>query len=379
MLRTAGKTTALRMLTGDLAPTSGDAIVGGAPMTTDRKEAYRTLGYTYVLLLLCFVLTPLPLVFFSWAALSFGRLRVCVLRHRPQHDALFDLLTGAEVLQFYARIKGLNPDMVPGLVDAALAKLDLTKYKDQQTKEYSGGNKRKLSLCVALLGGSKTMFLDEPSTGVDPVSRRALAEVIKAARGGRSIILTTHLLDEADLICTRIAIMVRLCLCHFVILYFPVPCVFVACRHSHPLFSALCGPGCWTHGCTGNVAALEKCVRRRVCRGSRGVARARGRLEGAHAVLHGQRKAGRKLRRVRAVPHERHQAERSVCSHGSQQGTAGVGNVLCVPDVPGASVFAFCANAGSCRRCCSGRQISDIVNHHAHSSFFLSTRIFFLQ
>jgi len=126
---------------------------------------------------------------------------------------LMDHLTGREMLQVFAGIKGIPEDQVDAVVESLIARMGLTQHADNATKGYSGGNKRKLSMALALIGSPKLVFLDEPSSGMDPFARREMWKVISSSLAGCSVILTTHFMEEADALCQRIGIMVngRLC------------------------------------------------------------------------------------------------------------------------------------------------------------------------
>jgi ATP-binding cassette subfamily A (ABC1) protein 3 len=169
----AGKSTAMAVLTGDVRATRGDAIINHSSVSSDLDSVYAKLGYC------------------------------------PQADGLIDLLTGRETLTMYAELKGIDPTLIPQLVERFLDAFTLRPHADKQTEQYSGGNKRKLSLAVALIGAPKVVLLDEPSTGVDPVSRRAMWSIISGAKKNRAVVLTTHALEEADVLCDRIGIMVN--------------------------------------------------------------------------------------------------------------------------------------------------------------------------
>eukprot|EP01006_Ploeotia_vitrea_P052557 TRINITY_DN67703_c4_g1_i7.p1 TRINITY_DN67703_c4_g1~~TRINITY_DN67703_c4_g1_i7.p1 ORF type:complete len:613 (-),score=314.03 TRINITY_DN67703_c4_g1_i7:62-1711(-) len=168
----AGKTTTLRMLTGDEVPTSGTAYMNQKNILTQMTEIRHLLGYC------------------------------------PQFDALLPTLTGRETLTLYSRIKGVREDKISGYVDRMINQLGLTAYADEPCGGYSGGNKRKLSVGVSLVGNPSIVILDEPSTGMDPGARRWLWQLIASTMVGRSVILTTHSLDEAVALCSRIGIMV---------------------------------------------------------------------------------------------------------------------------------------------------------------------------
>ncbi|KJE92513.1 ATP-binding cassette transporter subfamily A [Capsaspora owczarzaki ATCC 30864] len=167
----AGKTTLMSILTGLYAPSSGDAFVGGCSVVTDIEGVRRSLG-------LC-----------------------------PQFDVLFDNLTVAEHLRFFCRVKGLDESAVEAEVDSMITDLNLTDKRNEPARTLSGGMKRRLSVAIAFVGGSKIVMLDEPTAGMDPHARRATWELILKHKKGRTIILTTHFMDEADLLGDRVAIM----------------------------------------------------------------------------------------------------------------------------------------------------------------------------
>ena len=171
----AGKTTTLSMLSGEFQPTSGDASLGGVNLLTEVHKCRRKIGFC------------------------------------PQFDALFELLTAREHLELYARIKGIYEADIPAVVNGKIAEMGLTEYADRAAGTYSGGNKRKLSVAIAMIGEPSIVFLDEPSTGMDPVARRFMWEVISdivTKREKCSLILTTHSMEECEALCTRIGIMV---------------------------------------------------------------------------------------------------------------------------------------------------------------------------
>ena len=170
----AGKTTTFRMLTGELVPTGGDATLDGQSILRDIYKVQQRIGYC------------------------------------PQFDALYSELTASEHLQLYARLRGVPPKDQKKVVDWALEKLCLTPYANKTSGTYSGGNKRKLSTALALLGHPPIVFLDEPTTGMDPHSRRFLWDLIlDLIRDGRSVILTSHSMEECEVLCTRLAVMVN--------------------------------------------------------------------------------------------------------------------------------------------------------------------------
>ncbi|XP_046522805.1 phospholipid-transporting ATPase ABCA3 isoform X3 [Equus quagga] len=169
----AGKTTTLSMLTGLFPPTSGRAYISGYEISQDMVQIRKNLG-------LC-----------------------------PQHDVLFDNLTVAEHLYFYAQLKGLSRQKCPEEVKRMLHILSLEDKRDSRCRFLSGGMKRKLSIGIALIAGSKVLMLDEPTSGMDAISRRAIWDLLQQQKSDRTILLTTHFMDEADLLGDRIAIMAK--------------------------------------------------------------------------------------------------------------------------------------------------------------------------
>ncbi|XP_070199010.1 phospholipid-transporting ATPase ABCA3-like isoform X2 [Littorina saxatilis] len=167
----AGKTTTMSMLTGFLPPTAGTAYVHGLDIRTDMAAIRQSLG-------LC-----------------------------PQHDVLFGSLTVQTNLSFFARMKGCPGSMVKAEVDTVLEEVGLAVKRSDLASALSGGQRRKLSVAIALVYGSKVVVLDEPSSGMDPQARRNLWHILQHQRTGRTMLLTTHYMDEADVLGDRIAIM----------------------------------------------------------------------------------------------------------------------------------------------------------------------------
>ncbi|CAM9800357.1 unnamed protein product [Lampetra fluviatilis] len=169
----AGKTSAFRMLTGDTHATAGDARLEGYSILSQLSSVQSRLGYC------------------------------------PQFDGTDELLTGREHLQLYARLRGVREDDLERVVDWAVSTLGLIYIADRSAGSYSGGNKRKLSTAIALIGNPPLVFLDEPTTGMDPKARRFLWNCILAiVQAGRSVVLTSHSMEECESLCTRMAIMV---------------------------------------------------------------------------------------------------------------------------------------------------------------------------
>ncbi|XP_072051924.1 LOW QUALITY PROTEIN: phospholipid-transporting ATPase ABCA3-like [Amphiura filiformis] len=170
----AGKTTTFNMLTGDLAISAGTAYMEGFDIQKDRRKVQQRIGYC------------------------------------PQFDALVEKLTGREMLQLFARLRGIPRNEMERIVKATITHLNLDKWADKLCGTYSGGNKRKLNAAAALVGDPPILFLDEPTSGMDPKARRHLWDALTSVmKGGRSIVLTSHSMEECEALCTRLAIMVN--------------------------------------------------------------------------------------------------------------------------------------------------------------------------
>ena len=126
----------------------------------------------------------------------------------PQFDALIELMTGRELLVMYAQLRGIPADGVDAEVTRLINLLALEKHADKLSWTYSGGNKRKLSTAIALVGRPPIVFLDEPTTGVDPGARRFLWDaLLEVLEEGAVIVLTSHSMEECEALCTRLTIM----------------------------------------------------------------------------------------------------------------------------------------------------------------------------
>ena len=167
----AGKTTAISVWTGLYEATSGSATVCGFDIRTEMHRIY-------------------------------GRCGVC-----PQFDILWPLLTVRETLRFYSQLKGLPKSEWDAEVHRAVSSVELSHASRRQVFRLSGGMKRRVSFAVSLIGNPRVVFLDEPTTGLDPETKRSMWALVDAAKPGRSIVLTTHSMEEADALSDRIGIM----------------------------------------------------------------------------------------------------------------------------------------------------------------------------
>ena len=168
----AGKTTAIKMLTGLLAPSSGQASTAGHDVAAEPDEVKRRIGYM------------------------------------SQRFALYDDLTVRENMRFYGGVYGLSDREIKGRAAASLERLGFEHLADDRVGRLPLGWKQKLAFSVALLHEPEVVFLDEPTGGVDPVTRRQFWEMIYAAAGrGTTVFVTTHYMDEAEY-CDRVSIMV---------------------------------------------------------------------------------------------------------------------------------------------------------------------------
>jgi ATP-binding cassette, subfamily A (ABC1), member 3 len=168
----AGKTTTISILCQEFYPTSGHASVCGNDIVTESRAALRCIGYC------------------------------------PQFDATLDLLTVKEHLELYAGVRAIAYKERKRVVKGLLKLCELTDYRHTLAHELSGGNRRKLSVAMSLIGGPRVVFLDEPSAGMDPVARRGLWTAIETVADNCSVVLTTHHLEEVEALAHRVAIMV---------------------------------------------------------------------------------------------------------------------------------------------------------------------------
>jgi len=168
----AGKSTTISLVRGDIRPSAG-----GGDVLVEQNSVIRH------------------------RAAARGHLGVC-----PQFDAM-DSMSVLEHLRFYARVRGVED--IEYNVNAVVRAVGLTQFQTRMAAKLSGGNKRKLSLAIALMGNPSVLLLDEPSSGMDAASKRVMWETLKAVKGGRSLVLTTHSMEEADALAHRAGIMAK--------------------------------------------------------------------------------------------------------------------------------------------------------------------------
>ena len=121
-------------------------------------------------------------------------------------------MTVKEHLVFYSKIKGILREKRTELIEKIMGEMDLKEFQNVQSQNLSGGNKRKLSVAMAMIGNPPIVFLDEPSTGMDPRAKRFMWTIISrisTLRKKSTVILTTHSMEEAEALCTKMGIMVN--------------------------------------------------------------------------------------------------------------------------------------------------------------------------
>jgi len=167
----AGKTTTLQMLTTLIQPDGGEATIAGVDLLGDPAEVRVRVGYV------------------------------------AQGGSTWDDSTAREELVLHARMHGLGKAEARRRAADALEAFQLTEYADRPCRTYSGGQRRRVDIALGIIHRPRLVFLDEPTTGLDPQSRAHMWDEIRRLRdGGMTIFLTTHYLDEADALCDRIAI-----------------------------------------------------------------------------------------------------------------------------------------------------------------------------
>lgn len=172
----AGKSTMFKCLTAQEFPERGDLYINGVSISSNFESIRKQIGYC------------------------------------PQIDAIFEDMTVKQNLMFYASIKGIPIELIDSIVNSLIVEMNLFEFVDKLSGNLSGGNKRKLSVAIAMIGNPPIILLDEPSAGMDPEARRymwAVIHKITKQRKKSSVILTTHSMEEAETLCQRMGIMVR--------------------------------------------------------------------------------------------------------------------------------------------------------------------------
>ncbi|KAH9830408.1 uncharacterized protein C8Q71DRAFT_862423 [Rhodofomes roseus] len=170
----AGKTTTFNMIRGDVIPDSGDVLINGISVVKNPRTARLALG-------------------------------VC-----PQFTAIDSELTVREHLVVYGRLKGLKPGVeLERNVEALLHGTSLHQYADRLAARLSGGNQRKLALAIALMGNPAVVLIDEFSSGVDAKMKRDMWDTLRSVAGGKAIVITTHSMEEASALATKVGILAK--------------------------------------------------------------------------------------------------------------------------------------------------------------------------
>jgi ABC-2 type transport system ATP-binding protein len=168
----AGKTTTLRMLATLIEPDGGSAVIAGADLLKDPGEVRRRIGYV------------------------------------AQGGSTWDDSTAREELVLQARLYGIKRSVAEERAARVLESFQLSEYADRKCKTYSGGQRRRVDIALGIIHEPKVVFLDEPTTGLDPQSRAHMWDEVRRLRAeGMTVFITTHYLDEADALCDRISIM----------------------------------------------------------------------------------------------------------------------------------------------------------------------------
>lgn len=168
----AGKTTTISMISGLVEPTRGDAFIGGHSITKEPLQAKRLLGVI------------------------------------PQEIALYPNLNARQNLEFFGRMYGLGGEDLAHRVDDALEFIELSDRQKERLSTYSGGMKRRVNIAAGLLHDPQVVYMDEPTVGIDPQSRRRILDTVKLLRNqrGMTVLYTTHLMEEAQELSDRVGI-----------------------------------------------------------------------------------------------------------------------------------------------------------------------------
>ena len=168
----AGKTTTIKMLMGLIFPTRGQAAIFDAPIPS--KAAKLRIGYL------------------------------------PEHPAFHEFLTGREVMRFFAALSEVAPARVAGRTDELLALVGLTAAADKQVRKYSKGMQQRLGIAQALVADPAFVILDEPMSGLDPIGRREVRDLIlELKRLGKTVFFSTHILPDVETLCDRVGVIIQ--------------------------------------------------------------------------------------------------------------------------------------------------------------------------
>jgi ABC-2 type transport system ATP-binding protein len=167
----AGKTTTINILCGLLEPTSGSVKVGGYDVRKEPNKVRKLIGVS------------------------------------PQETAVYPHLTGKENIELFANLHAMSREKMKKNVDELLEKLSLRDHAKRQAGKYSGGMMRRINLAMSLVHDPEIAFLDEPTVGMDPQSRRAVWDFIRdLKKQNKTVLLTTHYMEEAEELCDRVGI-----------------------------------------------------------------------------------------------------------------------------------------------------------------------------
>lgn len=167
----AGKTTSISMLSTLIAPSGGTAVINGFDINTDATKVRETIGIV------------------------------------PQEIALYDELTARQNLTFWGRMYDMGGKELDQRIDELLAQVDLVDRAKDRVETYSGGMKRRINIAVGLLHRPQLLFMDEPTVGIDPQSRRRILDMVKELRDdGMTVLYTTHYMEEAEELSDRVGI-----------------------------------------------------------------------------------------------------------------------------------------------------------------------------
>ena len=170
----AGKTTTLRMLYSLLPPDEGEILIDGLDPTRDAMEIKRTLGVV------------------------------------PDNRGLYSRLTARENIAYYGELHGLSRRQISERIGQLVATLDMADFIDRRTEGFSQGQRVKVAIARAMVHEPQTVLLDEPSNGLDVMSTRALRDYVRGLRSaGRSVVLSTHIMQEVAALCDRIVIIAK--------------------------------------------------------------------------------------------------------------------------------------------------------------------------